>query len=102
MRLDRRAAPLAYGTRRYDLVGLSAGPHTLTLGMFTDIAFAWRFTTSFDDVAIASAAEDPIVGVPLPSLLLLMGSVLAVIGGRRSARAPGGATPKPSGLRPAG
>jgi hypothetical protein len=52
--LDRRAAPLAYEARRYDLVGLAAGSHTLTLGMFTDVAFAGRFTASFDDVVIAS------------------------------------------------
>lgn len=97
--LDRRAAPLAYEARSYDLADLSAGSHTLTLGMFTTVAFAGRFTASFDDVAITSTLGEPVVDVPLPSSLLLLGSVLAAIASRRSSRKAKVEPATPSGLR---
>jgi len=75
--LDRRSAASAFDGRNFSLNGLTAGAHTLTLGMFTIVAFAGRFNASFDDVVIATAATAPETPVPLPASIVLVGTALA-------------------------
>jgi hypothetical protein len=55
-----------FSQRTLTLAGLSAGVHTLTLGMFTDGASNGRFQASFDDVSITTNA------VPEPASVAMM------------------------------
>ena len=54
--------------RSFNLTGLTPGVHTLTLGMFTNVANNGSFNAYFDDVLISSAESV----VPEPSTLALL------------------------------
>ena len=73
--LTRSFAPSAFEQRSFTLTGLTAGTHTLTLGMHTTAASSGRFQASFDDVSITTLAP-----VPEPDTLAMMLAGLAVIG----------------------
>jgi hypothetical protein len=70
--LDRKFSPLAFENRLFTLSSLSAGGHTLGLGIHSDVAFIGRFSASFDDVTITTAAP-----IPEPSAYLTMLAGLA-------------------------
>ena len=65
----------AFAQRSFSLVGLGAGAHTLTLGMYTNGASSGRFNASFDDVTITTLAP-----VPEPGAAWLLLGGLAVVG----------------------
>lgn len=76
--------PTDYDFRSFTLSGLSAGVHTLTLGMYTDGAASGRFQASFDDVRISTEA---ITGaIPEPGTLLLAAAGLAGLVSQRRRR----------------
>ena len=87
--LDRKFAPLAFEARSFALPGLSAGEHTLTLGIHTTNASSGRFNASFDDVVISTTAP-----IPEPGTWALMAGGLGILlaSGRRGVR-HAGATP---------
>jgi|JI10StandDraft_1071094.scaffolds.fasta_scaffold159787_2 hypothetical protein len=70
--LTRTFAPSAFEERSFVLAGLTAGAHTLTLGMFTTLAVSGHFYSAFDDVVISTAAPVPEVS----SLALLTTGLL--------------------------
>jgi PEP-CTERM motif len=65
----------AFSQRSFSLVGLAAGQHMLTLGMYTDAASSGRFQASFDDVRISTLAP-----VPEPAAVWLMLGGLVALG----------------------
>ena len=73
------SAQNAFVQRSFNLGGLTAGAHTVTLGMYTSEAFGGRFNASFDDVRISTMAP-----VPEPAAAwLLLGGLAAVGAGVR-------------------
>lgn len=66
------SAPDGFKQATFPLPALSAGSHTLTLGMYTDAASSGRFQASFDDVSITSSVPE------LPPLALLSGGLLGI------------------------
>ena len=73
--LARAFAPNAFEERVFQLVGLGAGTHTLTLGMHTTAASSGRFQATFDDVSITTLAP-----VPEPQSVALLLAGLGVVG----------------------
>jgi len=77
--LDRKFAPNTFEARSFDLTGLSAGNHTLTLGIYTTNASSGNFNASFDDVTISTTSA-----VPVPAALWLFASGLfGMLGARK-------------------
>jgi hypothetical protein len=72
--LARSTAPTAFEERTFSLEGLAAGPHTITLGMFTTLAVSGHFFSSFDDVVISTSAPVP----ELPTFALLAAGLVLV------------------------
>jgi hypothetical protein len=68
--------------RSFSLLGLGAGTHQVTLGMYTTAASSGTFRARFDDVVIATNAEIP-VGTPEPATLALFGAGLLGLAGLR-------------------
>lgn len=68
--LLERAFSSVLVARSFNLAGLTAGAHTLTLGMHTTGLNNGRFQAVFDDVVLDSAR--PIGGVPEPTTWALM------------------------------
>lgn len=81
-----RANALSFEQRTFALNGLTAGTHTLRLGMHTTVAFSGAFQAFFDDVCVSSGglSECRAVPEPGPMGILLLGLVAA--GGIRSFR----------------
>lgn len=69
------SAQNGFAQRSFSLVGLGAGAHTLTLGMYTNGASSGRFNASFDDVRISTLAA-----VPEPAAAWLWLGGLAALG----------------------
>lgn len=62
--LTRTASNGAWQSRSFDLGALSAGSHTITLGMHTTLAFSGHFLAQFDNVVLdqtstGSSAPEP-------------------------------------------
>lgn len=57
--LDRKFQQDSFESRSFALTNLTAGTHTLTLGMHTTNASSGRFNASFDDVVISTTAPVP-------------------------------------------
>ena len=73
--LTRTFAPDTFEQRTFQLSGLGAGTHTLTLGMHTTAASSGRFQATFDDVSITTLAP-----VPEPQSVALLLAGLGVVG----------------------
>lgn len=73
------SSPTAFVQRSVDLSGLTAGLHTLTLGMYTNAASSGRFNASFDDVRLTGEAPVTANDVPEPATGALVASALAAI-----------------------
>lgn len=74
------SAQTTYAFRSLTLSNLTAGLHTLTLGMFTTDASSGRFQASFDDVRITTETS---ATVPEPTTLALVAGGLLLAGARR-------------------
>ena len=77
-----RTSVSTYQQRSFILNGLSAGAHTLTLGMFTTVAHTGHFFAAFDDVSIST-----VVAVPEPAGYLMLLAGLGFIAGMARQRA---------------
>lgn len=65
--------------RTFTLSGLTAGEHTLTLGMFTDAASSGHFSARFDNVSIYNDAAE----APEPGTAFLLGGAALTLCVRR-------------------
>jgi hypothetical protein len=75
----------SFQSNSYNLTGLAAGSHTLTLGMFTTAALNGSFYAHFDDVLITGEAP---AETPEPATFLMTGAVALLFGAKILRKAP--------------